>query len=155
MFVCPWDSPGKNTRVDCHALLQGIFPTQGSNPHLLCLLCWQVGFLPLAPLGKTLPSWQQKINNWGQDPSQLGWLTFLSTVSGRGTAGTMRVSWRAPPVGTHLLCTGSRRSQLLGVSNLGGAQAAWPWSLHFSLTAHPPPGSCCPPAGPLISHSSE
>ena len=29
------DSPGKNTRVGCHALLQGIFPTQGSNPGLL------------------------------------------------------------------------------------------------------------------------
>ena len=28
------DSPGKNTRVDCHALLQGIFPTQGLNPSL-------------------------------------------------------------------------------------------------------------------------
>ena len=28
-------SPGKNTGVDCHALLQGIFPTQGSNPDLL------------------------------------------------------------------------------------------------------------------------
>ena len=29
------ESPGKNTGVGCHALLQGIFPTQGSNPHLL------------------------------------------------------------------------------------------------------------------------
>ena len=29
------DSPGKNTRVSCHALLQGIFPTQESNPGLL------------------------------------------------------------------------------------------------------------------------
>ena len=29
------DSPGKNTRVGCHALLQGIFPTQGWNPGLL------------------------------------------------------------------------------------------------------------------------
>ena len=28
----PWDSPGKNTGVGCH--LQGIFPTQGSNPGL-------------------------------------------------------------------------------------------------------------------------
>ena len=27
-------SPGKNTGVGCHALLQGIFPTQGSNPGL-------------------------------------------------------------------------------------------------------------------------
>ena len=29
------DSPGKNTGVGCHAHLQGIFPTQGSNPGLL------------------------------------------------------------------------------------------------------------------------
>ena len=29
------DSPGKNTAVDCHFLLQGIFPTQGLNPGLL------------------------------------------------------------------------------------------------------------------------
>ena len=28
------DSSGKNTGVGCHALLQGIFPTQGSNPGL-------------------------------------------------------------------------------------------------------------------------
>ena len=28
----PWGSPGKNTGVSCHFLLQGIFPTQGSNP---------------------------------------------------------------------------------------------------------------------------
>ena len=28
------DSPGKNTEVSCHALLQGIFPTQGSNQGL-------------------------------------------------------------------------------------------------------------------------
>ena len=40
--VYPWTSPGKNPRVGCHALLQGIFQTQGSNPYLLCLLHWQV-----------------------------------------------------------------------------------------------------------------
>ena len=28
------DSPGKNIGVGCHFLLQGIFPTQGSNPGL-------------------------------------------------------------------------------------------------------------------------
>ena len=32
------DSPGKNAGVGCHALLQGIFPTQGLNLRLLCLL---------------------------------------------------------------------------------------------------------------------
>ena len=47
LFATPWtiysppgsfiheDSPGKNTEVGCHALLQGIFPTQGSNLGLL------------------------------------------------------------------------------------------------------------------------
>ena len=30
----PWNSPGKNTGVGCHFLLQGIFPTQGLNPGL-------------------------------------------------------------------------------------------------------------------------
>ena len=34
-LLCPWDSPGKNTRVCCHFLLQAIFLTQGSNPGLL------------------------------------------------------------------------------------------------------------------------
>ena len=32
VLFCPWNSPGKNTRVSCHSLLQGIFLTQGSNP---------------------------------------------------------------------------------------------------------------------------
>ena len=37
------DSPGKNTGVGCCALLQGILPTQGLNPCLLCLPHWQAG----------------------------------------------------------------------------------------------------------------
>ena len=36
-LLCPWDHPGKNTKVGCTVLLQGIFPTQGSNPKLLYL----------------------------------------------------------------------------------------------------------------------
>ena len=46
------DPPGKNTGVGCHALLQGIFPTQGLNPHLSYLLHWLLYSLPLAPPGK-------------------------------------------------------------------------------------------------------
>ena len=34
-LLSPWDSPGKKTGVGCHALLQGIFQTQASNPGLL------------------------------------------------------------------------------------------------------------------------
>ena len=48
-ILCQWDYPGKNTGVGCHALHQGIFPTQRTNP---CLLRWQVRSLPLAPPGK-------------------------------------------------------------------------------------------------------
>ena len=36
-LLCPWDFPGKNTGVGCHFLLQAIFLTWGSNPHLLLL----------------------------------------------------------------------------------------------------------------------
>ena len=39
-LLCPWDSPNKNTGMGCHALLLGIFLTQGSNPHLLGTLHW-------------------------------------------------------------------------------------------------------------------
>ena len=46
---------GKNTGVGCHALLQGIFPTQGLNLHLLWLLHWQMGSLPLSHWGS--PGW--------------------------------------------------------------------------------------------------
>ena len=42
----------ENTGVGCHALLQGIFPTQGWNLHLLCLLRWQEGSLPPELSGK-------------------------------------------------------------------------------------------------------
>ena len=49
----PIDFSRKNTGVGYHFLLEGIFPTQGSNPHLLCLLHWQAGSLPLAQPGKS------------------------------------------------------------------------------------------------------
>ena len=35
-LLCPWDSPGKNTRMGSCSLLQGIFLTQGLNLGLLC-----------------------------------------------------------------------------------------------------------------------
>ena len=47
-LLCPWDFPGKNTGACCHALLQGIFPTQGLNPCLLCLL-YTGGFFTVEP----------------------------------------------------------------------------------------------------------
>ena len=56
-LLYPWDSPGKNTGTGCHALHQGIFPTQGSNPNLLqflhcrwILYCWATRETHLPPL---------------------------------------------------------------------------------------------------------
>ena len=43
-----WYSVGKNSGVDCHSLLQGIFLTQGSNPGF----CITVDSLPSEPSGK-------------------------------------------------------------------------------------------------------
>ena len=47
----PWSFLGKNTGAGYHFLLQGIFPTQGSNPYFLH---WQVNSLPLSHLGNAI-----------------------------------------------------------------------------------------------------
>ena len=58
-LLCPWDSPDKNTGVGCHALIQGTFSTQGSNPGLLH---WQADSLPLSHLGSLKNYAQREIN---------------------------------------------------------------------------------------------
>ena len=59
----------KKTRVGCHVLFQGIFPIQGSDLCLLCLLHWRVGSLSLVPF--------RKLSN----PSQLSKLVFYTVFS--------------------------------------------------------------------------
>ena len=49
------DSPGKNTGVGCHALLQGIFPTQKLNPGLLH--CRHILYQPSYEGSLSNPSW--------------------------------------------------------------------------------------------------
>ena len=67
------DFPGKNTGVGCHFLLQGIFITQGLNPHLLRLLHWQVDSLPLSHQGR--PLWGSVVIG-GPIHSQAFFLTY-------------------------------------------------------------------------------
>ena len=50
-LLCLWDFLGKNTGVGCHSLLQGIFPTQGSNLGLL--YCRQIVYY-LSPQGSPI-----------------------------------------------------------------------------------------------------
>ena len=51
-LLCPWNFPGKNTGVGCHFLLQGIFLTQGLNPHLLHLPASAGEFSTTEPTGR-------------------------------------------------------------------------------------------------------
>ena len=79
-LLCPWDFPGKNTRAGCHLLLQGIFPTQGSNTSLSNLLLWQVGSLPLGHLGSQPHS------------SILAWkISWTEELGGSQSMGSQRV----------------------------------------------------------------
>ena len=52
-LLCRWDSPGKNTGVGCHALLQGIFPTPGMNLPPYVSRIERRGSLPLVPPRKS------------------------------------------------------------------------------------------------------
>ena len=67
-FLCPWDFLGKDTGVGCHFLLQGIFPTQGSNPGLLH--CRQILYRLTYPQKvqvcerKRFLSWPLKMTAW-------------------------------------------------------------------------------------------
>ena len=45
-LLCPWDFPDKNTRVCCHSLLQGMFPTTPTSP------AFTGGFFTTEPPGK-------------------------------------------------------------------------------------------------------
>ena len=67
--------------VGFHALLQGIFPTQGSNPRLLYLLHCQVGSLPLAPPEKS----KKKKKNMYSD-ANIRETYFLLKISSVGQA---------------------------------------------------------------------
>ena len=79
-LLCPWDFPGKSPGVGCHFLLQGIFPTQGSNPHLLH---WWVTSLPLSHRGSTALLGRHSLNS-------------TEKPSGRGTETTTQQPRQTP-----------------------------------------------------------
>ena len=67
----------------CHFLLQGVFPTEGSNPHLLCVLYWQAGSFPLAPPEKPKGSALTPLTQQSQ-PSFFRELQFTEYPASRG-----------------------------------------------------------------------
>ena len=63
-LLCPWNSPGRNTGVGCHFLLQGIFVTRENEPASPAL---QVDSVPLSRQGN--PAWHHS-----------KWYTFMSCL---------------------------------------------------------------------------
>ena len=75
----PWDSPGKSIGVHCHSLLQGIFPTQGSNPGIPC--CRQI-FYQLSHQGSSwILEWVAFPFSWGS--SRPRYWTGVSCMPGK------------------------------------------------------------------------
>ena len=68
------DSPGKNTGVGCHAVLQGISPTQGLNPDLPH--CRQI-LLPHEPPGKPNDSEQIEIQTQSNEHLEVWGLILI------------------------------------------------------------------------------
>ena len=60
-LLCPWDSPSKITGVGCHALLQGIFLTQGLN--LVLLQCRRILYHLSWARGKNHSAYGRNVNH--------------------------------------------------------------------------------------------
>ena len=89
------DSPGKNTRVGCHALLQGIFLTQGSNPGLpLC------GWILYCVSHQGNP----RIMEWVAYPFSRGSSQPRNRTSVSRIAGGFFTSWATREVTLHWKC---------------------------------------------------
>ena len=121
------DSPGKNTGVGCHFLLQGIFPNQGSNLHLICLLHWQADFfLPLAPREKPK---KIKRGPFGWDltrshaPSPVSQARFPGKQTSQSLGCRVFVSPASTPVGRKQPGASGRENGLSEPSYFGGRMA--------------------------------
>ena len=95
-LLCPWNSPGKNARVGYHALLQGTFLTQGSNPGLLH--CRQVLY-PLSHQGTPPREGEPQISTWSQN-SMFYWVDFKLPIKDQRTKLRFQAS---PPQGRQSL----------------------------------------------------
>ena len=109
-LLCPWDSPGKSTGVGCHALLQGIFPTQGLNLHLLL---WQTDCLPLSHQGSLII----RLSEFSPDvsPRAVSFVFFLINLYWSDFHGGSDGKESACNAGDPSLTPGSRRTLEMGM----------------------------------------
>ena len=131
-----------NTGGGCHAFLQGIFPIQGSNPGLLCLLHLQAGSLPLVP-HESPPSEGQRATEIGLPMSLQhafliwGFNTAISTLSRLLRANlSSKVMWQLVPeslLGPSMMASsgGIRHEQWASQTR---SLTQWSWKSPSSLT---------------------
>ena len=105
-LLCPWDSPGNNTGVGHHALLQGIFLTHGSN---LCLLTLQADSLPSELPGK--PHWPEPTRI--QRRRRLCWCDPSRSASGIGDWDGPVCPKICPKISGYLLASFSSECELV------------------------------------------
>ena len=95
-LLCLWDSPGQNTGVGGYTLLQGIFPTQGANPHLFHLLHWQVVFFVFlfcfVLFFTTSTTWIQMVKRLPTMWEDLGSVPGLGRSPGEGNGNPLQYS---------------------------------------------------------------
>ena len=116
-LYCPWNSPGQNTGVRSLSLLQGIFPTQGSNPALLHCR-WILHQL----------SHQGRRENLAKKPP-----AYQRSVFRAG---------RVTQLGRPHRCGADGLSAALQVQNTGFPSRVWPW-LHQGEPTSMPLDSAC------------
>ena len=63
-LLCPWGFSRQEPWMCSHVLLQGVFPTRGSNLSLLCLLALAGGFFTTEPAGKPLDMGAHHFNSF-------------------------------------------------------------------------------------------
>ena len=83
-LLCPWDSPGKKTGVGCHALLQGIYLTQGSSQasHIASrfFTVWATREVVRVKCFNSI--WLLKPNKWNAAPPGKWWEWSVLTLYG-------------------------------------------------------------------------
>ena len=149
--LCPWDFPGKNPGVGSHFLLQGIFPTQQSNPRFLH---WQVDSLPTAPAGKPIQwySWAftfilQKLFEtlqWSRQASLVG--RMVKNLPAMQETWVWSLGWEDPlekEVATHFSILARRipgTGESGGLQPMGSQGVRHNWATKTQTLTHSGPG---------------
>ena len=123
------DSPDKNTGVGCHALLQGIFQTQGSN---LCLLCCRRILYHLSHQGSP-GYWKSLLARRIYDHPSLLQGIFLTQESNQGLLNCKQILYQ-------LSSQGSPQKQLMPLEALLGglwpkSNPSWLWLASGSINS--------------------